>query len=247
MGAASEPADSGDARPLLGKRCLIVEDRAEVARAEAKILGLAGAFCFVARTLAEARLAVSRAQWAVALVDLALPDGSGGDLVREIASREESTGLLVYSGFLDDDESIEFYQLGALPFHKEDLDAKDLVVVVRAAMARASRLRLQRRPTRASGMVAKCSVTAPFARRFRFTKRQSETFDLLYAGIAPKEIAHRLGITEWTVKRHIQDMLRKCHVANKCELVALAGRTLAGESLIAEIASARLERAERSR
>lgn len=54
------------------------------------------------------------------------------------------------------------------------------------------------------------------------TAREAEVFAGLVSGIAPKQIAHRNGITVSTVRGHIQRVLSKLDVSSQREALALA-------------------------
>ena len=54
------------------------------------------------------------------------------------------------------------------------------------------------------------------------TAREAEVFAALVTGTAPKQIAHRNGITVSTVRGHIQRVLSKLDVSNQREALALA-------------------------
>ena len=54
------------------------------------------------------------------------------------------------------------------------------------------------------------------------TEREKEVFAALVAGTAPKQIAHRSGITVSTVRGHIQRVLCKLGVSNQREALAMA-------------------------
>ncbi len=56
------------------------------------------------------------------------------------------------------------------------------------------------------------------------TPREIEVLGLLGEGAANKEIAHRLGITEHTVKFHVASILDKLHAASRTEAVAIGLR-----------------------
>jgi NarL family two-component system response regulator YdfI len=56
------------------------------------------------------------------------------------------------------------------------------------------------------------------------TERELELLDLLAEGISNKLIAHRLGITEHTVKTHVQSIFAKLGVSSRTEAVSQAIR-----------------------
>ena len=102
--AAPEPA----AGPL---RILLVEDNADTAEAMAELLSLLGYRVTKAGTVADALAAVDAERFDLLLSDLGLPDGSGLDLMRELA-RRNGDGLpgIALSGYgMEEDvrESLE--------------------------------------------------------------------------------------------------------------------------------------------
>src|SRR5229473_2212558 len=56
------------------------------------------------------------------------------------------------------------------------------------------------------------------------TPREQQVAQLLAGGLTNKEIAQRLGITEHTIKFHLNGLLRKLGVATRTEAVVQAAR-----------------------
>jgi DNA-binding NarL/FixJ family response regulator len=56
------------------------------------------------------------------------------------------------------------------------------------------------------------------------TPREIEVLTLLAEGVANKEIAYRLGISEHTVKFHVASLLDKLHAATRTEAVSIGLR-----------------------
>lgn len=54
----------------------------------------------------------------------------------------------------------------------------------------------------------------------RLTRRQSQVVELVARGLANKQIAAELGISERVVKGHVSDLLRKVDVPNRAGLIA---------------------------
>lgn len=54
------------------------------------------------------------------------------------------------------------------------------------------------------------------------TSRESEVLQLVRRGMANKEIARRLGLSEKTVKFHVSNVLAKAHMASRAQLIASA-------------------------
>lgn len=58
----------------------------------------------------------------------------------------------------------------------------------------------------------------------RLTARQAEVLALIGAGHANKEIAHRLGTSEGTIKAHVAAIMRQFGVRNRVQLLLAADR-----------------------
>ena len=58
------------------------------------------------------------------------------------------------------------------------------------------------------------------------TSREQEVLELIAQGARDREIAERLIVTESTVKKHVQNILRKLHARNRVEAVAHLRGTL---------------------
>ncbi|MFC8075828.1 LuxR C-terminal-related transcriptional regulator [Streptomyces sp. NPDC057307] len=54
------------------------------------------------------------------------------------------------------------------------------------------------------------------------TSRESEVLQLVRRGMANKEIARRLGLSEKTIKFHVSNVLAKAHVESRAQLIASA-------------------------
>jgi DNA-binding NarL/FixJ family response regulator len=54
------------------------------------------------------------------------------------------------------------------------------------------------------------------------TPRQCEVIELMHQGLPNKVIAQRLGLSENTVRRHVQDILAFFEVGNRAEAVFIA-------------------------
>jgi DNA-binding NarL/FixJ family response regulator len=59
----------------------------------------------------------------------------------------------------------------------------------------------------------------------QLTERQTEVLQKVVDGLAYKEIARVLNITERTVKYHMREILQKLHLQNKSQVIAYALRT----------------------
>jgi DNA-binding NarL/FixJ family response regulator len=65
-----------------------------------------------------------------------------------------------------------------------------------------------------------------FCRTFKLTPRQTSVLGMLIEGMAPKEMAERLALSPVTVRRHSEEMCRRCGVSNQRELLAFFARSI---------------------
>lgn len=113
---------------------LIVEDEPDIATLIARALQREGLAARQAPNLAEARRAIAERQPAVLLVDLGLADGSGLQLVREMAG--QGPFIMVVSGQGDEVDRVLALELGADDFVCKPFSARELVARVRALLRR---------------------------------------------------------------------------------------------------------------
>lgn len=83
------------------------------------------------------------------------------------------------------------------------------------------RLADRRRAERRQGDRRQTSAAAAAAREAKasFTGREREIVDLLMQGMSNREIAEALGITEGTVKKHLNHVFRKLGVHSRALLI----------------------------
>jgi DNA-binding response OmpR family regulator len=113
---------------------LIVEDEPDIASLIAQALQREGLAARRAPNLAEARRALAERLPAVLLVDLGLADGSGLQLVREMAGR--GPFMTVVSGQGDEVDRVLALELGADDFVSKPFSPRELVARVRALLRR---------------------------------------------------------------------------------------------------------------
>jgi DNA-binding CsgD family transcriptional regulator len=68
-----------------------------------------------------------------------------------------------------------------------------------------------------------------FSRRFALSARQQMVLRMVIGGMALKQMAAELSVSGTTVRRHAQELCRKCGTRGQKELLALIARTLLRE------------------
>lgn len=112
---------------------LIIDDEADLCRLMQITLTKMGIVSDVAYDLGTAKGFLDTKTYDLCLTDLALPDGSGLDLVRKIAD-ETDTPVAVISAHGDLDIAIEALKLGAFDFVNKPLQLPRLRTLVESAL-----------------------------------------------------------------------------------------------------------------
>jgi DNA-binding NarL/FixJ family response regulator len=160
----------------------------------------------------------------VLLTDLALPDGHGLTLIRELAERQPACDILVVSVFGDEDTVIACVEAGAVGYiHKDSTpaDVAQVIVDVRQGaspispmIARKLLERLRRRPV----------ARTPAASGGLLSPRESAVLELIARGYGYAEIARLQGVTMHTIQSHIKNLYGKLAVHSRSEAVFEATR-----------------------
>ncbi|TMD74122.1 MAG: response regulator [Chloroflexi bacterium] len=137
------------------ERVLVVDDDEPLARVMARTLRSRGFECDVALTAAEARGLFETGDYAVALLDVRLPDESGYGLLEELRSTRPDTAVVMISGVDDAELGKAALEHGAFAYHVKPVGATQLYLLVVNNLRRRS-LELDNRANldRLEGLVA---------------------------------------------------------------------------------------------
>jgi DNA-binding NarL/FixJ family response regulator len=213
------------------RACLIVEDRADTARWLAEVVAetfpdmtvaLAGTLREARRWLAEADAAAFR----LALLDLGLPDGSGVELVAEIARDFPEAQPVVATIYDDDAHLFDSLAAGAQGY----LLKQEHPDTVADCLRRIERGEPPLSPSIARRMLA--HMRPPPAAKSKdeagLSPREVEVLTLLARGLSGPEVAREIGLKPQTVAGYVKVIYQKLHVSSRAEAVlAAAERGLA--------------------
>src|SRR5437868_11177194 len=137
------------------ERVLVVDDGEALAKVVARVLRSRGFECDVALTGAEARGLVEVKDYAVALLDVRLPDESGYGLLEELRATRPNTAVVMISGVDDPELGKAALEHGAFAYHVKPVGATQLYLLVVNNLQRRS-LEMDHRASldRLEGMVA---------------------------------------------------------------------------------------------
>ncbi len=112
------------------ERVLIVEDEEPLAKVMARVLRARGFECDSALSGAEARQLVEGREYAIALLDVRLPDESGYGLLEAIRDRRPDTAIVMISGVDDPELGRAALEHGAYAYHVKPVGATQLYLLV---------------------------------------------------------------------------------------------------------------------
>jgi DNA-binding NarL/FixJ family response regulator len=153
------------------------------------------------------------------LVDLALPDGSGVELVRHIAAA--STGRTLVLSVLGDQATVmEALKAGAHGYVLKDMPGPQIINSIRQTLAGFSPIspqvavyltRLLSGPSSGEGGLDGSEVT--------LTDRESEILSVFARGLSYREAAEVLGVSPHTISDFVKKIYRKLNVHSRGEAV----------------------------
>lgn len=200
-------------------RVLIADDHNVVRAGLEQLLGGADDIEIVAAVSngAEAVDMCARHDPDVVLMDLNMPELDGIEATRRIGAAQPRTRVVVLTSFSDRDRILAALDAGAIGYLLKDAEPEELVQGIRAAARGDSPL-----APKAAGAVIQARVAARPAEEL--SGREREILVLVGEGLANKQIARRLGISEKTVKVHLTNAFRRIGVEDRTQAALWAER-----------------------
>jgi DNA-binding NarL/FixJ family response regulator len=172
-------------------------------------------------SLAELRRALDQHDPDLVLLDVDLPDGSGADVVTEVAA---NATVVMISAFDDVALVRRAVQDGATGYIRKDAEPSEVLRLVhraadgRAALSGDMAMRIAeslRRDNGAGSVDDRLALLSP---------RQREVLALVADGKRNREIATALNLSEGTVKNHVSRILEIVGVSDRTKLAVLLAR-----------------------
>jgi DNA-binding NarL/FixJ family response regulator len=169
---------------------------------------------------------------AVVLMDLVMPNVDGVEATRQVLAELPGTQVVVLTSFSDQERIIAALDAGAIGYLLKDVEPAELVRGVRAAARgespldpKAARSLLSSRSPSPAGPPEQVSRTE--RARIELTPREAEVLALLRQGLANKQIARSLGISQATVKAHLTSVFQRIGVTDRVQAAVWAERQAA--------------------
>jgi DNA-binding NarL/FixJ family response regulator len=216
-----------DKEPRLEKaiRVLLLEDHSSFRQATASVFEREPGFEVVgqAGSLAEARRLLEGVD--VAVVDLGLPDGYGGELIKELREKNPQAQTLVLSATLDRAEMARAVEAGAAGFLHKSAGMVEVMEAIRRLRAGETLLPVEEvvELLRFAGSRREHEHEARLAIA-QLTPREKDVLQALAEGLDGKEIAEQLGISDKTERNHMASILAKLGVHSRLQALVFALR-----------------------
>ncbi|CAB4718321.1 MAG: response regulator [Actinobacteria bacterium] len=152
----------------------------------------------------------------VVLMDLQMPGTDGVTATRQIKESGLSTDVLVLTSFSDNERILGAMDAGAVGYLLKDADPDDVLAGIRAVARGESPIH----PKAARALLG----ARPGPTRAQLTNREVEVLALVREGLANKQIARRLDISERTVKAHLTSAFSRIGVADRTQAALWAER-----------------------
>jgi DNA-binding NarL/FixJ family response regulator len=203
-------------------RVLLVDDHALVRNGLAQLLE-AEPDIEVADSAADGEEAVAKARQCqpdVILMDLSMPVVDGIEATRRILAERPDVPVVVLTSFADQRRIMSALDAGAIGYILKDSEPDDVVAGVRAAAAGGSPM-----DPKAARVLLDAS-RSPRAGRV-LSPREEEVLRLVAGGLANKQIARKLSISERTVKAHLTSVFQQIGVSDRTQAALWAREHLA--------------------
>ncbi|HVQ88084.1 MAG TPA: response regulator transcription factor [Actinomycetes bacterium] len=157
----------------------------------------------------------------VVLMDLQMPGTDGVTATRQIQQVVPTAQVVILTSFSDRDRIVGALDAGAIGYLLKDAEPEEILAAVKAAARGESPLH----PRAARELLASRSdPMSAGAGAVDLTPREVEVLGLVRRGLANKQIARRLGISERTVKAHLTSCFQRIGVADRTQAALWAER-----------------------
>ena len=163
------------------------------------------------------------AQTGCLVLDVRMPGMSGLDLQEHLQAQRFSLPVLIVTGHADVPMAVRALKAGAFDFIEKPFNDQVMLERVQKAIEHAQRVR------------AEAEQRAEIDQRIdTLTPRERQVMDMVVNGMAHKQVAAELGLSEKTIEVHRKHVMDKLRAGNVADLIRMA---LSGSSYQAKSAS----------
>lgn len=152
------------------------------------------------------------------LMDLQMPRLDGVQATRLIVEERTGADVLILTSYSDGHRLLAAIDAGAVGYLLKDAEPSDLVAGIRAAARGESPID----PKAARHLFTSRSSRRDPGAPEQLSTREREVLQLVLQGLANKQIARRLGISERTVKGHLTSTFQRIGVSDRTQAAVWA-------------------------
>ena len=198
---------------------LLLDDHALFRESVSRLLSVEAGLEVVAHcgTIEEALQILSRQAIDLVLLDFDLGEHDGREFLRLAKEQAFHGKVLVVTAGMDADEMSQLIRSGISGIFRKHDSAALLAQGIRDVMA--GKVWMDQRALQ----TALATETTPLQsdRTRRFTERERQVLSFVFEGLANKEIAARIGVSEGSVKSTLQQLFSKTGVRTRSQLVRI--------------------------
>lgn len=150
----------------------------------------------------------------IMLLDLRMPGMDGIGVLNALGRMEHSTRVVVLTSFEKEEDIYRAIRAGAQGYLLKDTTESEMVAAI-SVVNSGKRYIPRHIAARLADRLMRSDLTA----------RELQTLELLAQGSTNKQIAASLGISDNTVRHHVNNIMEKLQVTDRTEAVATALRT----------------------
>lgn len=194
---------------------LIVEDLSETRRWLSEVVTTAFPDCIIheAASQSSGLAQLARRDYALALIDLGLPDGSGLEVLRKMRLSQPGVTCVVTTVMGDDASIVGALSAGADGYLLKEQPRDLLVVQLKQVAAGIPALS----PSVARRIMQHFQRTGPTASEETLTLREREVLGMIGRGLRNAEVAQALQLSENTIAGYIKEIYRKLGISSRAE------------------------------
>jgi DNA-binding NarL/FixJ family response regulator len=203
-------------------RVVLVDDHSVVRAGLAQLVRAAGDMEVVgtASDGEEAVAVVRETRPDVVLMDLQMPRTDGVAATRALREAGSEAEVLVLTSYSDGERIVAALDAGAVGYLLKDAEPDDVLEGIRAVSRGESPLH----PRAARALLGARRQAPEGLGGAGLTPREQEVLALVRRGLANKQIARRLGISERTVKAHLTSVFARLGVEDRTQAALWAER-----------------------
>lgn len=164
---------------------------------------------------ADASRAVTTATPEVVTIDVALPDGDGLQLARDLRDRHADLGIVMLTSQGEDDVLFRALETGVSAFVAKTAPVEEVLAAIRHAAVAASSFT-------ASGLAVALARRHAARDRLALSPREAQVLALLRDGLPVPAIAETMHISLSTAKTYVARLYEKLGAANRSQALVTA-------------------------